>query len=90
MRAVAVILFGAIITLTNLPGPSHATGSQAKTSEVRSSEVAASGDEASSKPPCYGYEQNPDGSWKQTACQEIGAPAPQKAVGQSPGKKASR
>jgi hypothetical protein len=85
MRAVAAISFGAIIALVNLPGPSHATGSQA-----RSAEVAATGDEASSRPPCYSYEQNPDGSWKQTACQEIGAPAPQKAASQSPGKKASR
>ena len=25
-----------------------------------------------SKPPCYGYEQNPDGSWRQIPCQENG------------------
>jgi hypothetical protein len=28
-------------------------------------------DEAS-KPPCYGYEQNADGSWRQIPCQENG------------------
>jgi hypothetical protein len=32
------------------------------------------GDEAS-KPPCYGYEQNPDGSWRQIPCLENGVNA---------------
>lgn len=28
-----------------------------------------------SKPPCYGYEQNADGSWRQIPCQENGLSA---------------
>jgi hypothetical protein len=80
----AAILFGAAITPAFLAGPSHA-----KSSAVKNSDVAKTADEASA-PPCYSYEQNADGSWRQTACQESGAPAEQKAAVQRAGKKASR
>jgi hypothetical protein len=29
-----------------------------------------------SSPPCHAYEQNPDGSWKELACQEEGLKPP--------------
>ncbi len=81
---VAAILFGAIITPVILAGPSRASNSA-----VKNSELAKTADQAA-PPPCYSYEQNPDGTWKQTACQEIGAQAEQKAAVRNAGKKASR
>ena len=80
----AAILFGAIITPVVLAGPAHANSSAVKNSDVAKTAAEAS------PPPCYSYEQNPDGSWKQTACQEIGAQAEQKAAVRNAGKKASR
>jgi hypothetical protein len=81
---VAAILFGAIVTPLVLGGAADANGSA-----VKNSDVAKTAD-AASPPPCYSYEQNPDGTWKQTACQEIGAQAEQKAAVRSASKKASR
>jgi hypothetical protein len=86
---VAAILFGAIITPVILAAPSHAKSSDLRTSDLKSADLAKPADVASA-PPCYSYEQNPNGTWRQTACQEVGAQAAQTAAARKAGRKASR
>jgi hypothetical protein len=81
---VAAILFGAIIAPVILAGPALANSSAAKTAEV------AKTTDAASSPPCYSYEQTPDGSWKQITCQEVGDRAEQTSAVRNASKKASR
>lgn len=81
---VAAILFGAIVAPVILAGPTYANSSAAKNSDLPKTT------EEASTPPCYSYEQNPDRSWKQIACQEVGAQAAQKAAVRNASKKASR
>jgi hypothetical protein len=64
MRVVVATFIGAMAITVMLAGPGLA----------RSSNVPNAGEELS-KPPCYGYEQNPDGSWRQIPCQENGSSA---------------
>jgi hypothetical protein len=64
MRVVTATFIAAMATTVVLAGPALA----------RPSSAPNAGDELS-KPPCYGYEQNPDGSWRQTPCQENGLSA---------------
>jgi hypothetical protein len=66
MRVMTTIFFGLIV----LTVPTAV-------SLARTSDVPKAADTISA-PPCYGYEQNPDGSWKQTPCQENGLTAPVK------------
>ena len=64
MRVVIATFIGAMATTVMLAGPTLA----------RPSNAPNTGDD-SSKPPCYGYEQNPVGSWRQIPCQENGLSA---------------
>ena len=64
MRVVIATFIGAMVTTVMLAGPAL----------TRPSTAPNAGGELS-KPPCYGYEQNPDGSWKQIPCQENGLSA---------------
>ena len=77
MRVMITIFFGGLIVLA----------AAASTSLARTSDAPNAAD-AVSAPPCYSYEQNPDGSWKQTPCQENGLKAPvrQKLSTQNAGK----
>jgi hypothetical protein len=79
MRVMITIFFGGLIALA-IP---------AATSLARTSDVPKAADTISS-PACYSYEQNPDGSWKQTPCQEDGLKTPvrQKISTQNTGKTA--
>jgi hypothetical protein len=44
-----------------------------------------------SSPPCHAYEQNPDGSWKELACQEEGPkPSPASRISTRDAGKATR
>jgi hypothetical protein len=61
MRVVIATFIGAMATTVILASPALA----------RPSNAPNAGDELS-KPPCYGYEQNLDGSWRQIPCQENG------------------
>jgi hypothetical protein len=64
MRVVIATFIGVIATAFLLAPPALA----------RPSNAPNAGDELS-KPVCYGYEQNPDGSWRQIPCQENGLSA---------------
>ncbi len=59
MRVVIAVLFGAMAVSA---GPSFA----------KTSDTPKTSNESSSSPSCHGYEQSPDGSWKQVPCQEDG------------------
>jgi hypothetical protein len=60
-----LIIFGAIAGVALSAGPSLS-----KNSEVQKP------DENLSSSGCDGYAQQPDGSWKQMPCRELGPPAP--------------
>jgi hypothetical protein len=64
MRVVIAAFIGAMATAFILAAPALARPSN-----------APNADDELSKPPCYGYEQNPDGSWRQIPCQENGLSA---------------
>ena len=63
MRLITITLPVAILALT-------AAAALARTADATkpATEAAAA--------PCHAYEQNPDGSWKELACAENGAPTP--------------
>lgn len=63
MRITIVIFLGAVAALAD-PAPLLA----------KTPEPPKTGDQAS-PPACYGYEQQQDGTWKQTPCQERGSNA---------------
>lgn len=72
MRAVTAIftaIFLAAIALTVGAGPSLAKPSDKTTEAPRAVTETSS-------PPCHAYEQSPDGSWKELACQEEGLKPP--------------
>jgi hypothetical protein len=64
MRTVSAILLGSVAALAILTAPVLA-----KTSDAQQT------DEKPTSSPCHSYEQNPDGSWAQLPCQELGPPA---------------
>ena len=66
MRVVTATFIGAMATAAIMPGLAFASSSNAPPNTA----------DVSSKPPCHGCEQNPDGSWKQIPCQENGGSAP--------------
>ena len=68
MRVVIAIFLAAGVAWTLGAGPSLA-----RTSD-KTPETPKAADETSS-PPCHAYEQSPDGTWKQLACQEEGLKA---------------
>ena len=80
MRLAIATFLAAMATAATLAGPALA----------RPSNAPNAGDQAS-KPPCYGYEQNPDGSWRQIPCLENGVSAqPHSKVSVQDAGKASR
>ena len=79
MRVMIAIFLGTTVALAVLTGPSLANTPDAqKTSDQQQSAA----------PTCAGYEQNPDGSWTHTQCQEVGSEsqAGPKASARSAGK----
>lgn len=81
MRIVFAVLAGAFVMAAAGSSPSLA-----KTSEAPKADT-----EASSPAPCYSYEQNADGSWKQTPCEEPGLkPHPASKVSTRDAGKATR
>lgn len=64
MRIAIAIFLGLIAALVVPAAPSLA----------KTVEVPKAG-EQTSPPACYGYEQQPDGSWKQMPCEEQGSDA---------------
>jgi hypothetical protein len=63
MRVIAIFL-STVAALAVLAGPVLA----------KTPEAQKTGDQQqSAAPTCDGYEQNPDGSWTHTQCQEIGS-----------------
>lgn len=84
MRVVSLIFIAALVALAAGTGASFATTTN------KPSDAPKSVDEASS-PPCHAYEQNPDGSWKQLACQEDGMkPQPASRISTRDAGKATR
>ena len=63
MRFITITLPVAILALTAAAAPALARTADAT---KPATEAAAA--------PCHAYEQNPDGSWKELACAENGAP----------------
>jgi hypothetical protein len=81
MRMTLSVLAGAFVALAVGTG-----SSLAKTSEAPKAET-----EAASPAPCYSYEQNADGSWKQTPCEEPGLkPQPASKISTRDSGKAAR
>jgi hypothetical protein len=79
MRVMIAIFLGATLALAVPAGPVLAkTPDAQKTSDQQQSAA----------PTCDGYEQNPDGSWTHTQCQEVGSDnqAGPKAAPRSTGK----
>jgi len=62
MRSVSAIFLGSIAAVAVLTAPALAKNSQAQKADNESTSSS-----------CNAYEQNPDGTWTQVPCQEIGS-----------------
>jgi hypothetical protein len=78
MRTAIAILFGVIAALVVAAAPSLA----------KTTETPKTG-EQTAPPACYGYEQQPDGSWKQMPCEERGSDSQGDQKSSTRGEKAS-
>jgi hypothetical protein len=90
MRVVTAVFLATGVAWALGAGPSLAKTSElAKTSDKTSDAPKAVG--GASSPPCHAYEQNPDGSWKELACQEEGPkPPPASRISKRDAGKATR
>jgi hypothetical protein len=70
MRVVTAIFLAASAAWAMGAGPSLAKPSDNKPSDKTPETVSET------SPPCHAYEQSPDGTWKELACQEDGLKRP--------------
>ena len=62
MRSISTIFLGSFAALSMLTAPVLAKNSGAQTT-----------DSEQTSPSCHAYGQNPDGTWKQLPCEELGS-----------------